>query len=286
MSENTEVQGEEGVSMAQDRVSVEDKEVYVPKSTKHYLPASEVEMIPKPEDFEPDPNFPKGHRFYGSRRCTAWNSRKGQQCMALAMDGSTKCYVHGGKQAHGLAHHATKHGRYSKYLPQDLLAKYQEIKDDPELLSLRNEIDLVSVRVAQLLQSLDGYPTSQAWFSDLQSAMLNFRQGVATQNQQRTDQAYEKMKDLIEQGADHQQVWGEITSLLEARKRLANSERERIADANAMWTAEQAMLFVTTLSAGFKDVLNTHIDNKELKKEILSDLSLMIRKLINKNAKV
>ncbi|NIV94971.1 hypothetical protein GWN42_19815, partial [candidate division KSB1 bacterium] len=132
-------------------------EVYEPKSTERYPPASEVEMIPKPEGYLPEPNFPQDHRFFGAKRCHAWSRRQGRQCLRVAMKGSNMCYVHGGASPVGMQASRYKHGRYSKYLPANLREKYEQMTRDPELLSLRNEIEMVSARIAELLETLDTY---------------------------------------------------------------------------------------------------------------------------------
>ena len=67
--------------------------------------------------------------------------------------GATKgrCRWHGGKSLRGAEHPMAKHLRYSKYLPEALLARYQEARDDPQLLELRDEIALVDSRLIQLI---------------------------------------------------------------------------------------------------------------------------------------
>ena len=115
----------------------------------------------------------------------------------------------------------------------------------------------------------------------LKAAMNNFEKGVETDNNARAQSAFYELQVLIDLGADKQDVWKEINSLFETRKRLAIAERERITSANAMWTAEQAMLFVTTVSGSFKDVLEKHVGDDSLRADVLSDLTLIIRKLIN-----
>jgi uncharacterized protein YjcR len=254
-----------------------DKEKY-----PHYPPASEIEMIPKPENWLPDPNFPPDHRFYGKKRCHAWSRRQGRQCMKVAMTGNNACYVHGGASPSGIVAARYKHGRYSKYLPANLREKYEEMQNDPELLSLRNEIEMVSARIAELFETLDKYGIADKWIKDLKAAHHNFRMGVQTENQQRAGKAFDDLEELIEEGAKRKDVWSEIGALFETRKRLAIAERERIAAANAMWTAEQAMLFVSTVSGSFKDVLEKHIGDREKREDILKDLALIIRKLVNK----
>ena len=84
--------------------------------------------------------------------------------MAAAMPNGV-CRVHGGQSRAGFEHPSLKHGRYSKHLPTKAMAEFQQALHDPELLSLRNDIALVDVRLNELVAGLSGdtLPDTPTW---------------------------------------------------------------------------------------------------------------------------
>src|SRR5690606_6632650 len=78
--------------------------------------------------------------------------KDGQPCRARAM-ANGRCRIHGGKTPTGIALPHTKTGRYSKYLPPDILERYHTALSDNDLLSLRDEIALVDVQIQAVLEA-------------------------------------------------------------------------------------------------------------------------------------
>ena len=141
-------------------------------------------------------------------QCTATSKRTGERCKARAVTGRSVCYHHGGKTPRGTALPQTTHGRYSQDLPTQLADRYQAAQADPDLLSLRDEIALMSTRIGELLSTITAG--------------------------QRTDEA--------------QATWEAISLLIDQRRKLAEAERKRLVDMQQMITAEQAAVLVATLT--------------------------------------
>lgn len=68
------------------------------------------------------------------------------------MIGKTVCHMHGGRSLAGVAHPNHRHGRYSKRLPERLGEQYEEAVHDRDLLTLRDEIGVVTVRIGEILE--------------------------------------------------------------------------------------------------------------------------------------
>lgn len=62
-----------------------------------------------------------------------------------------RCRIHGGASLGGIASPTFKTGRYSKVLPEALRYRYEVARDDEDLLSLRDEIALLDLRITELL---------------------------------------------------------------------------------------------------------------------------------------
>jgi hypothetical protein len=98
-----------------------------------------------------------------ARRCSATSKRTGQPCRANAIIGRATCYHHGGMSRRGGAAPNFMHGRYSKQFPAEIMAAYLAARDDPDLLSMREEIFGVDalIRGAEAALLTDASPTAR-----------------------------------------------------------------------------------------------------------------------------
>ncbi len=138
-------------------------------------------------------------------RCHAHN-RKGEQCRKPAVPGRTVCHYHGGKTPVGAAAPAFKHGRYSKYLPKRWLERYEAALANPDLLALKDEIALIDLRIADLVE------------------------GATTPEKQAA-------------------VWPDLLAAIERRRRLTETEQQRLLAMQQAVTGEQAMIFVQAVAS-------------------------------------
>ncbi len=168
-----------------------------------------------------------------------------------------KCYLHGGATPHGIASPHYKTGRYSKYLPTQLVSRYRQAIKDPELLSVRDDVGLVDTRLADVLKKLNSAETGQRW-KDTQKAFNELRRAMDTKDSVKLASAGVELDALIQGGADEAQAWQEIVMLLEQRRKLVESERKRLVEMQQMITAEQAMLFLNRVV----DAVRTHVKDR------------------------
>src|SRR4051812_28697546 len=89
-------------------------------------------------------------------------TRNGAPCRTRPMPNG-RCRMHGGKSLSGPASPTFTTGRHSKYLPARLLARYQEMTQDAELLALRDEIALIDARISDVLQRVERGESSRIW---------------------------------------------------------------------------------------------------------------------------
>lgn len=96
-------------------------------------------------------------------QCTARSKRTGERCKAQAVTGRTVCYHHGGKSKGGALSGTFQHGRRSRYLPENLLARYVAAQNDPKRLELADEIALTDTLIDARLENLPAYEDVSAW---------------------------------------------------------------------------------------------------------------------------
>lgn len=179
-------------------------------------------------------------------RCHAKSKRTGQQCQRPAMKGREVCYHHGGKSLRGIASKTFKHGKYSKSIPERLAARYQESLTDEELLSIRDDIALVSARLSDLLSRADAGEAGKTW-KDARTAYDNLRYYMSKADKAGTTQALTDLDRLIGQGVSDHAVWDEIKDYLEQRRKLVESEQKRLVAMEQLISTEDAIVFASNI---------------------------------------
>jgi hypothetical protein len=182
-----------------------------------------------------------------------------------------RCRLHGGLTPTGAAHGAFKHGRYSKFLPARLAARYEEAVADDTLLELRGEIALLDVRISEVVKKVDTGESSELW-AELKVALAGFMAALTKRDMPRMKDPLQQMNQLIERGTEETAVWDEIGRLLEARRKLVESERKRLVEMQQMITAEQAM----TLLAVIVDTIRRHVADRKALAAISADLTRLV----------
>lgn len=119
------------------------------------------------------------------------------------------CRAHGGATPRGIASPHFRHGRWSKDLPAHLSERYEQAREDAELLSLHDEIALLDMRISALLALAEG--------------------------------------DHAETTDDP--LWQEIARLIEQRRRLTESEVKHRVQVGQMVALDQVMTLAGALAA-------------------------------------
>lgn len=212
-----------------------------------------------------------------ARQCTARSRRTKEPCRNYAMTGMTVCRLHGGKSPRGMLAPGLKHGRYSKHLPRQLQTTYEAALHDPALLELRSEIALCETRLQSLLTQLDVQGTVAAW-GILREALTSFRVAegkgdVATMRQHLTT-----ITTMITDGAKDLEVWSEVYSVMETRRRLTETEHRRLVTGQHMLTAERANVLVAAILATIREQVTLTLPH-ELATKVLANLSAAFSKL-------
>lgn len=215
-----------------------------------------------------------------ARQCTATSKRTGNRCKANAVNGRDVCYHHGGKSLQGSAVATFQTGRYSRYLPERLAERYEEAASDPELLSLREDVALLDTRLSQLIARADTGESAEAW-KRVQKTLKDLQKAEAGGKPERKKEARWALEDAIEQGGTDIEVWTEIGFHLERRRKLTESERKRLIDAEQMVRADQAMSFVAALVASVRK----HVEDPRVLAAISADISAIVHQDVSGGGK-
>lgn len=182
-----------------------------------------------------------------------------------------RCRMHGGSTPKGFASPQTVTGRYSKYIPTRMAARYEESQRDEALLGLRAEVSLVDARLADLLERVDSGESSSAWQA-VKRAYDEFDKAVATGDAGKRLAAFNALGATITQGQADYAAWHEIGEQIEQRRKLVESERKHMEQMGQMITLQQSMLLVGQLT----DVLSRHVTDRAVLGAIGEDLNRIL----------
>lgn len=206
----------------------------------------------------------------------------GTPCKGQPMQNG-RCRVHGGKVPKGELHPNFKHGRYSKYVPKNLMEMYESSRGDPQVLELVDEISILDSRIADRLKALEEKEAANATWKELQGLWSQFMHAVRRQDAQAQQQFVGELNDLIKTGSSQADIWYEIMNLVESRRKLVDSEGRRIEIKQSIITVEQAFYLVSAVVAALKEVVYRHAD-PQTARLILVDASVEHQKLIGVRA--
>lgn len=178
-----------------------------------------------------------------------------------------RCRLHGGLTPKGAALPQTKHGRYSKDLPTRLAGRFEQAMKDGELLKLNRELALLDTRVGEIIEELDTDGAGKM-FALLQKAWTDYC-GASSDKKQ---EAFHLVDSLITKGAEDWMRWQEVYSIVEQRRKVAESETKRQVQLKQMLTVSQAMTYLTAVV----DLVKRHVTDEDALRAISRDITGLV----------
>lgn len=203
-------------------------------------------------------------------KCQA-HKTNGDPCNAQAIRGKRVCRVHGGLTPSGLASPHYTHGRYSKALPARLAARYDEATTDPALLELRADVALLDARLADILTRVDTGESGALW-TTLQNHRRDVLAAKRVGDSVAQAVALNALLETVGQGHADYRAWQEIGALLEQRRKLVESERKRLIEAQQTLTVEKAMLLIGAISG----IIKAHVHDRAILAAIGRDIEGLV----------
>lgn len=206
--------------------------------------------------------------------CGAKN-RRGGVCTLSPVRGRTRCKWHGGATPQGIASPQFKHGKYSKAMPAQLAALYNEAGEDRELVGLREELKAVDARLLTLMATLGADAGSARWAAV--GAAYDALQAVQPGDGKGFDAAMVQLGDAIAAQHTDDGTWREIYKAIELRRRLVDSEAKRLHRLHQMISVER----VLNLVGGIMQSIKTHVSDPEKLRLVQADIGVMIERAAN-----
>jgi len=185
--------------------------------------------------------------------------------------------MHGGKSLVGIASPSFRTGRYSRCMPARLAERYEEFELDPEHLSSKSEIALMTTRIEDLLTKVDLGESGETWkaLRDAYRGCEKFRVAVNKGDPNALSAfwaAYDGIGALIGEGYQDAQAWSEIRDTVDARRKLTEAEVKRQTAGQNSVTVAQASTFAAALVASVK----RHVTDRTILAAISADISRLV----------
>lgn len=193
-----------------------------------------------------------------TRKCNAKSKRTGEKCKAIAVTGSDKCRMHGGRSPKGIAspHFVDGHRSKYTYLPERLNERIADFINDPRLVELRENIAVADTHLTELYSQFSETEPSQVWrelvelYSEWQLAVNNKNPDVAELLQKRFETL---LRNGASEAAKEEMLWSKIQNATEYRRKLVESETKRIKNARQMISAEELAALVQFILSVIKE---------------------------------
>jgi hypothetical protein len=178
-------------------------------------------------------------------------TRSGGRCKNAPV-AAGRCRMHGGASLRGVASPTFKHGRFSKYLPVRLAARYREALADPELLKLNHEIALIDARLQDVLTRIDSGESGAAWDAALQ-AFDSFQRQMRDYDLPGVQTSLTELAQALRRGHADSAAWNEVVDLIEHRRHLVDSIVRHQVQAQQVLALDQAMLLISALANSVRE---------------------------------
>jgi hypothetical protein len=204
-----------------------------------------------------------------SARC---RTRGGEPCRNAAMPNG-RCRMHGGKSPAGIASPAWKSGRFSRYMPKRLLAKYEEYLADDNLIEMRDYLALLDARNAELLQTVDrgGSADKDTWLA-VQRLVVRLNAALARGDTADAVSIAQQLSDLAADGVAVASAWAELRQNMRIGRQVRETELKRLVNGQHMISAKDFMFLVAALGASVRE----HVKDATTLRAIQRDIRLLV----------
>lgn len=177
-----------------------------------------------------------------------------------------KCKFHRGAPA-GPSNARWIHGRYSKFLPPQLMSRVEELMADPDILTLVPNIQLVDANIAELYGQLQDPQHQPAW-DGVVKAVEEMERAYAVNDAKAGVDAFSRLRDLMKHGRTQLEVLRQLTRLQDQRRKLVQTEAARLTNEAQAISYDRAVGVVVRLV----DVMFRHVLEPKVRDAIIRDV--------------
>ncbi len=200
----------------------------------------------------------------------------------------------------------SRKSKYQEHLPEHLRDRYEEGLNDPHLLHLKEEINLLDIRIKMLVENLDRqvlgheeirddliseFPAMskdvaervakrvRSWmpehfvdyrtFKRLETLVDKYDTAMMNRQIRRADGALKELHHTIREGRKAGDVWHEISDITDQRRRLVDQEQKRMTQAAQLITVEKVVLLLDVTIEALRGAVKKYVPDQEVRDYIL-----------------
>lgn len=229
-------------------------------------------------------------------RCNA-HREDDTHCHRKPLKRRKRCAKHGGRQGTGPANSNWRGGKSQawirKHLPAGMLKQFDDILNDPDLISMRSLMALNGVRISDLLRKLPTGESKQV-LSTLRGILqsqatwmqtLSVSPGISDVLRKSLEQCKEQLENglsLCDEAAQTSAVWDEVAGVVEGQRRLSDTERRREEALMSSITMPQAV----ALFNGLFTLINKVVRSEDERLQLSDGLRALLEHRASEQAEV
>jgi hypothetical protein len=198
--------------------------------------------------------------------CSAFRKDGRTVCTSTMLMPNGRCKKHGGNTPSGVASHAFKTGKSSKYLPTRLLERYEEALGDETLMDMTEDLAVIDARLSDLYIQLDEGGGGEI-FKIAQEAFASFNAASQDGDTQAMRENLRRLGTALNDGAKDSYLWTEIRQLQEQRRKIILSTAKHLQLTNQTITVTKVNLLISALL----DSVRRNVADKQLLGRISAD---------------
>ncbi len=197
-------------------------------------------------------------------------------CALPPVKGRSRCRYHGGKTPRGIDSPHFKHGmRVSKrILPDGFYQRtFEQVFENPRLLTLRKDIAILEVRIAELCTELKfggTAPKAMKQLNETYRSMLKARK-----ENQPIDEHLQEMGLLLLRLQQNSETWESIANWIERKALLIEKERKHLLSTCQMMSLEQVLV----LTRQMVTILHEEIPDRTVSRRINERIRALLPQL-------
>lgn len=232
------------------------------RPVEDHLPAAATESI---QGYPMNDGIPHERISESTQVCGA-KTRHGSSCQRAAGPNG-RCNLHGGKALAGAASPRFKSGDYSAYMPERLRERFAAAQDDPELLSVRDDIALARARITDLLERVDSGEAGTLW-RQAGKLLRDFHRANGREDAADRQMAIlAELEQTVGEGVNDYAAWDEVLKQQQLLLKLSEAERKRLVELQQVMTVEQAMVLLAQIT----DIVQRHVTDRTTRAAIAAE---------------
>ena len=203
-------------------------------------------------------------------KCAATN-KLGEPCGSWAIKGREFCRFHGGNVPVGFASPKFKTGKYSKFLPDRLLEKYQVALKLKDPLKMMEEVALLDARLVEMVERI---PTDEdrANWRRARTGLALLKTAIAVSDGKKIDEAVVMLDTAITAGVGEARAWDDVVEAIENKRRLVESERRRMVEMGEVLPIDKVILLMTAVA----DIVRRNVTEQRIVARIANELNAIL----------